>query len=147
MTENCRSGFTPRFRPALASGPWKHQPREMKCFYSGTDAVGICKSCGRGLALPFATEFPKGLACANRCEADVERLIRAGEAVSAGSGSSAINTAVSGVFSALAGGGFIYFTGGFIEGLSLTNFMGCAFILFGLYSVTRALWLWRSARA
>lgn len=49
----------------------------MKCFYNPEeDAIGVCKSCERGLSLPFATEFPKGLACKNRCEADVESLIR-----------------------------------------------------------------------
>jgi hypothetical protein len=117
----------------------------MKCFYSGADAVGICKSCGRGLARAAAAEFPQGLACRNRCEADVQRLIRAGAA--AGAGNSVVNTAVSGVFSLLAGGGFIYFTDGFAGGLTLTNFMGGAFILFGLYSVGRALWLARSAKA
>ena len=112
----------------------------MKYFYSGADAVGICKSCGRGLALPFAREFPKGLACRDRCEAEVERLIRASEAAPGAHAGSSANAAVSGVFSILAGGGFIYFTGGFGSGLNLTSFMGGAFILFGLYSVGRALW-------
>jgi small-conductance mechanosensitive channel len=110
------------------------------------DAVGICKSCGRGLSRAAAAEFPQGLACRNRCEADVQRLIRAGAAASAGAGNSVVNTAVSGVFSMLAGGGFIYFTDGFVGGLTLTNFMGGAFILFGLYSVGRALWLRRRPR-
>jgi hypothetical protein len=111
----------------------------MKCFYSGADAVGICKSCGRGLSLQFAREFPKGLACVGRCETDVQRLIRVGEAAPDGPSGSAVNTAVSGVFSMLAGGAFVYFTGGFGGGISLMNFMGGAFILFGLYSVVRAL--------
>jgi hypothetical protein len=49
----------------------------MKCFYNPEEeAVGTCKSCGRGLSLPFASEYPKGLACKNRCEGDVESLIR-----------------------------------------------------------------------
>ncbi len=111
----------------------------MKCFYSDADAVGICKSCGRGLSLSFASEFPQGLACRNRCEADVQRLIRLSGAAADGPGGTASNTAVSGVFSILAGGAFIYFAGGFSGGVSLTNFMGGAFFLFGLYSVIRAL--------
>ncbi len=118
----------------------------MKCFYSGAEAVGICKSCGRGLSLPFASEFPKGLACRDRCEAEVQRLIRISEAAPDGPGGNAVNTAVSGVFSMLAGGAFIYFTGGFGGGVSLTNFMGSAFVLFGLYSVLRALVMAKRSR-
>jgi hypothetical protein len=117
----------------------------MKCFYSGADAVGICKSCGRGLSLPFAREFPKGLACGNRCEADVERLIRVVETAPDGRSGPTSNTLVSGVFTLLAGGAFFHFGGGFSGGLSLPTFMGGAFMAFGLYTVTRACWLWRRA--
>jgi hypothetical protein len=107
----------------------------MKCFYSEAEAVGICKSCGRGLSRAFATEFPKGLACANRCEAEVQRLIRADEAVPGGGS----NGAVSGGFTMLAGGAFVYFSGGFAGGLSLPSFMGVVFFCYGLYVVARAL--------
>ncbi len=48
----------------------------MKCFYDPTqDAVGSCKSCGKGLSLDYAVDLGKGLACKNRCEDDVRALI------------------------------------------------------------------------
>jgi hypothetical protein len=41
----------------------------MKCFYHHqSDAVGLCKNCGRGLCPGCASEVPDGLACAGRCE-------------------------------------------------------------------------------
>lgn len=43
----------------------------MKCFYhDDRDAIGICKSCGRGLCRECCFEFRKGLACRGRCEDD-----------------------------------------------------------------------------
>jgi hypothetical protein len=117
----------------------------MKCFYSGTEAVGICKFCGRGLALASATEFPQGLACRNRCEAEVKSGVALAEvdrkltALSAAMLQRQNSTAlVSAVFCMLAGAGFIYFTG-FDDGLSLPSFMGAAFFLYGGYSLVRAL--------
>ena len=48
----------------------------MKCFYDTTqDAVGTCKSCGKGLSADHAVDLGKGLACKNRCEEDVSSLI------------------------------------------------------------------------
>ena len=48
----------------------------MKCFYHhDRDAVGSCKSCQRGLCSDCAVDFPQGLACPSRCEADVKDLI------------------------------------------------------------------------
>src|SRR6185295_5213953 len=48
----------------------------MKCFYNPTkDAIGTCKSCGKGLSVGYAVDLAKGLACRNRCEDDVRDLI------------------------------------------------------------------------
>jgi hypothetical protein len=48
----------------------------MKCFYhNDKDAVGICKSCEKGLCIDCAVDLGKGLACKNHCEEDVKRLI------------------------------------------------------------------------
>jgi hypothetical protein len=48
----------------------------MKCFYHhDAEAVGTCKSCGRGLCPECLVEFDKGLACRGHCEADVQDLI------------------------------------------------------------------------
>jgi hypothetical protein len=48
----------------------------MKCFYDlSKDAVGTCKSCGRGISFDHLTDMGKGLACKGRCEDDVKALI------------------------------------------------------------------------
>jgi hypothetical protein len=48
----------------------------MKCFYDpAQDAVGACKSCGKGLSVEYAVDLGKGLACKGRCEKDVRDLI------------------------------------------------------------------------
>src|SRR5262245_19526894 len=47
----------------------------MKCFYhSDQDAVGICKSCNRGLCRECCAELNPGLACRGKCETDVASL-------------------------------------------------------------------------
>ena len=47
----------------------------MKCFFHPeNDAVGMCKSCSRGLCSDCAVEFPDGLACPGRCEELVPKL-------------------------------------------------------------------------
>lgn len=47
----------------------------MRCFYhSTTEAVAICKNCSRGVCRDCLTEFPNGIACKNRCEAEVEAV-------------------------------------------------------------------------
>ena len=48
----------------------------MNCFYHPeAAAVGVCKSCYRGLCRECAVEFPRGLACRGRCEEDVQQVI------------------------------------------------------------------------
>jgi hypothetical protein len=48
----------------------------MKCFYhQDRDAVGSCKSCGKGLCPECAVDLGKGLACRNRCEDDAKAVI------------------------------------------------------------------------
>jgi len=47
----------------------------MRCFYHRDfDAVGVCKSCGRGLCPECAVIMDRGLACRGHCEADVQEL-------------------------------------------------------------------------
>jgi hypothetical protein len=47
----------------------------MQCFYhSGSDAVGTCKHCHRGLCRDCASEREGGLACKGRCEALVDQV-------------------------------------------------------------------------
>ena len=48
----------------------------MRCFYhQDKDAVGGCKSCGKGLCAQCAVDLGKGLACRGRCAADVQAVI------------------------------------------------------------------------
>jgi hypothetical protein len=48
----------------------------MKCFYDPTqDAIGTCKSCGKGISSEYTVDLGKGLACKGRCEEDVRTLI------------------------------------------------------------------------
>jgi hypothetical protein len=49
----------------------------MRCFYHhDREAVGSCKSCGKGLCPECAVDLTKGLACRGRCEADTRALIQ-----------------------------------------------------------------------
>jgi hypothetical protein len=48
----------------------------MKCFYHrNLDAIGNCKSCGKGLCPDCAVDLGRGLACRNKCEEDARALI------------------------------------------------------------------------
>jgi Flp pilus assembly protein TadB len=49
----------------------------MRCFYhQSIEAVASCKNCGRGLCPGCAVDVGNGLACPNRCEAEVRALNR-----------------------------------------------------------------------
>jgi hypothetical protein len=48
----------------------------MRCYYhQDRDAVGLCKSCGKGLCADCQTDLGQGLACKARCEERVRGLI------------------------------------------------------------------------
>ena len=47
----------------------------MRCFYhTEAEAVGICKTCNKGLCRECAAEVGNGLACVGRCEEEVRLL-------------------------------------------------------------------------
>jgi hypothetical protein len=48
----------------------------MRCFYHEKEAVGICKSCGKGVCQDCAIDFKKGLACRGHCEESVQHIIQ-----------------------------------------------------------------------
>lgn len=49
----------------------------MRCFtHHETDAVAICKSCGRALCPACVVEVEAGIACRDRCEEEVRALNR-----------------------------------------------------------------------
>ena len=47
----------------------------MNCFYhTSVEAIGICKSCAKGICVECATDTGHGLACKGRCEPQVIRI-------------------------------------------------------------------------
>jgi len=49
----------------------------MKCYvHADHDAVGVCKSCQKGLCRECAVDLGKGLACRGSCEDEAQRLIQ-----------------------------------------------------------------------
>jgi hypothetical protein len=48
----------------------------MRCFnHQDKEAIGVCKSCARGLCPSCAAEVEKAIACRGRCEVDVSTLL------------------------------------------------------------------------
>jgi hypothetical protein len=48
----------------------------MHCYYhQDKEAVGSCKSCGKGLCPDCAADVGKGLACRGHCEEDVRAVV------------------------------------------------------------------------
>jgi hypothetical protein len=48
----------------------------MRCYYhQDKEAVGSCKSCGKGLCPDCAADVGKGLACRGHCEEDVRAVV------------------------------------------------------------------------
>ena len=49
----------------------------MRCYnHPDQEAVGICRSCGRGLCPGCAAEVEKAVACRDRCESDVVTILK-----------------------------------------------------------------------
>jgi len=87
----------------------------VKCFYHReTDAVGLCKSCSKGLCGSCATDVGNGLACHDSCVERVrslnelvDRNIRISPASEQLLGKQPRGYLISGVFGILAGGLFM----------------------------------------
>ena len=48
----------------------------MKCFnHPEIDAIGLCTACNRGLCVDCVVDLERGLACKDRCEHEVRRLL------------------------------------------------------------------------
>jgi hypothetical protein len=48
----------------------------MRCFYhQDKEAVGTCRSCGKGVCIECAVDLGKGLACRSRCEETARAVI------------------------------------------------------------------------
>jgi hypothetical protein len=117
----------------------------MKCFYDPTqDAVGTCKSCQRGLSIPYLTELNKGLACKGRCENDATALIAlidrnlvasqtANQIMKRDSG-----TRYGSSFFLLFIGGYFAISGYSSQHTSFLFYMGLGFVAYGAWNLVRA---------
>ena len=121
----------------------------MKCFYhQDRDAVGICKSCERGVCAECAVDLGKGLACAGKCEDDVTALIQyldanvrmapASNALLRKARGSNITGAVCSLAfaAAIVAVGLWLYRGEFVNVLSM---LGTVLLIFGLVQLGRAL--------
>ncbi len=117
----------------------------MKCFYDPTqDAIGTCKSCGKGLSADYLTDMAKGLACRGHCEEDVRSLILLIDQNISGSKatkqilkrSSATSYGSSG-FTLLLGVVFLAF-GYRRPEIGFLFYLGLSFLIYGLWALFRA---------
>jgi hypothetical protein len=114
----------------------------MRCFYHHErDAVGTCKSCGKGLCPECAVDLDKGLACHDRCEAEVRALIRVIEHnVGSVAKSSARQTVLGMAIFMLALGAVNVGWGLLAEpALGFLVIIGCIFLAFGVFGIVSAL--------
>ena len=112
----------------------------MRCFYhEDREAIGTCKSCGKGLCRECAVDLTKGLACRDRCEPDARALIELVERnIQLSSTSARLVQSSRGVRS---GSGLFHVAMGILfvvaglreERLRLILFMGVGFIAYGVY--------------
>jgi hypothetical protein len=115
----------------------------MKCFYDPSkDAVGTCKSCGRGISFEHLTEMDKGLACKNRCEADtrdvtalIDHNIKSSLATSQILKKGSNTGYGSAVFTTLMG--CIFTFSGIKNHTDTSLYLGIAFLVYGLWSFFR----------
>jgi hypothetical protein len=113
----------------------------MRCFYhEDREAVGSCKSCGKGLCRECAVDLAKGLACRGHCEADAQALIQLIDCnIQLSSTSSRVVQqsrgvrSGAGIFHILTGILFVVWGLRDFERLSLIVVMGVGFIAYGIY--------------
>ena len=117
----------------------------MKCYYHQEyDAIGICKSCSKGLCPKCAVDLSKGLACKSRCEEDVQNMIQLIDnniKLSPTSTSiiraSRIGGLIASVFYIVIG---LMFTGwGYHDDMSLIIALGMCITIYGVVSLVRML--------
>jgi hypothetical protein len=116
----------------------------MKCFYHiERDAVGVCKSCQRGLCPDCAIDLGKGIACPDRCEDDVRQL---NQLVASGISQQPANAFLiarmrrtrlaAGLFYFAMGIGFIWW-GLQRPFMHFIAVMGVLFVLYGLFALSQ----------
>lgn len=116
----------------------------MNCYYS-TDlpAIGICKSCGKGLSSEYAVDVGNGLACKNNCEERVRlinRIIDSNSKVLLSANKQLLRNTIFMIIIGLLFVGMGVFTGSF--GSHPTGIILCAmggvFVLRGIFGYTRS---------
>ena len=118
----------------------------MHCFYhQDREAVGGCKSCGKGLCPECAVDLGKGLACRERCEADVQAVIAlVDRSIKLSPTTSQLIESGHGMRSSAATFnlvlGVIFIAWGFqdTEHLSFITILGVCFVAFGGYGFLQA---------
>ncbi len=118
----------------------------MKCFnHSKKDAVGICKSCGRGLCSDCAVDLKNGLACKNACEDQVKILNKMLDMNEKVMSTSNRNLKITGYFGLISGILFIFLGYYFLR--NLEAIVGAIFIILGVaYLVSSILRLSRTSQ-
>jgi len=128
----------------------------MKCFnHPIVDAVGICKSCQKGLCPGCAADQGRGLACKGRCEDDVRSIVALIDQNVRLSRTSASVLVSHRRTSTLAHGfalimGLVFVVWGIVSPWQPFNFaliMGSLFALYGLVQLIRAARLVQPTRA
>ena len=116
----------------------------MKCYYDPSqDAVGLCKSCQKGLSPDYAVDMGKGLACKGHCEEEVGLLIALIDRnIAVSTASNQIlkrNSAAgygAGAFTALMGA--VFTVDGIISHTaSFTLYLGIMFLVYGVWNLYR----------
>src|SRR5690348_13649686 len=109
----------------------------MKCFtHRDSDAIAICRSCGRALCVACIAEVGRSCACKGRCESDVERF---NEMLSRDRSGPPTPASIVGydrvIFLMIIGVGFVWFGFYFFAGQIQRWFfaaLGGAFFIFGV---------------
>mgnify|MGYP001335253959 FL=1 len=119
----------------------------MECFYhSSQSAVGVCKSCQRGICRACAGEVGNGIACKDRCEEEAEKLNRlVQQSHSLGARSIKLTNSVSILSVELLNVvlGIIFGGLGIYQGSRFMQLLGGVFLLFGAAGLLR---IWKASR-
>lgn len=117
----------------------------MKCFHDPIqDAVGICKSCGKGLCPDHLTDLGRGLACRGSCEEAVRVLIGLIDHNVSSTGPSirilkrsSLTAYGSGLFLIIVGA--IFLVTGYRSRMDLSLYIGGAFLVYGTWNLVRTI--------
>lgn len=110
----------------------------MRCFYHrDTEAVGICKSCGRALCPDCVADIGKGIACSGRCEEDARAVIALVERNIRLSPQMARARSTAAVFNLFVGSVFIAWGITDAERFSLIIILGACVFAYGIFGLVQ----------